>query len=191
MESSERKIKSRRDWIKICEGLGSVSKTARKCGIARFILYRWLKRYKNKTEEEPNRQANQKVDELLRDFILLIRQDHHFGPQRIFTHLLREHQIKISTSTVWRVLNQATVKPLKRYRSPRKSKRYSRSISGDRVQIDVTKVRQRCYQFTAVDDCTRLRVLRLYTAKTAENAVKFLFEVLEAFPFPIQRIQFD
>src|SRR3546814_11268644 len=57
--------------------------------------------------------------------------------------------------------------------------------------MDVTKIRPKCYQFTAVDDCTRLRVLRLYSAKTAANAVLFFNEVLNALPFPIQRIQTD
>lgn len=47
-------------------------------------------------------------------------------------------------------------------------------------------------QYTAIDDCTRMRVLELYTRKTAANAVLFLEErVLEEFPFPIQRVQTD
>ncbi|MBX9621095.1 MAG: DDE-type integrase/transposase/recombinase, partial [Alphaproteobacteria bacterium] len=107
------------------------------------------------------------------------------------TYLLREHGIYLSFSTIWRLLNKAAVKPLKRYRSPRKSKRYSRGIPGERVQMDVTKVQPKCYQCTAIDDCTRLRVLRLYSEKTAANAVFFFGEVLRAFPFPIQRIQTD
>ena len=47
--------------------------------------------------------------------------------------------------------------------------------------MDVTKIRARCYQFTAVDDCTRLRILRLYPPKHAENTVKFLYEVIKNF----------
>lgn len=58
--------------------------------------------------------------------------------------------------------------------------------------MDTMKVGPKLYQFAAVDDCTRLRVLGLYPARTAENAVDFLVErVLEEFPFPIQRIQTD
>ena len=46
--------------------------------------------------------------------------------------------------------------------------------------------------FTAIDDCTRLRVLGLYDAKTAKNSIAFLEErLLKEFPFPIQRIQTD
>lgn len=89
------------------------------------------------------------------------------------------------------MLNKNQVKPLKRYRKHQEVIRYSRPLPGDRVQMDVMKVRAKCYQFTAIDDCTRLRVLRLYSSKHAENTVKFLYEVIENMGFPIQRIQTD
>jgi hypothetical protein len=48
------------------------------------------------------------------------------------------------------------------------------------------------FQYTAIDDCTRLRVLGLYPRHTASDAVHFLENrILEEFPFPIQRIQTD
>jgi transposase InsO family protein len=105
--------------------------------------------------------------------------------------MLRNYKIKLSAPTVWRVLKKHAVKPLKRYRKHQEIKRYNRPIPGDRVQLDVMKVRSKCYQFTAVDDCTRLRVLRLYPSKHAENTVNFLSEVIDGLGFPIQRIQTD
>ena len=123
--------------------------------------------------------------------ILRIRQDYKFGPQRISTHLLREYQIVLSTATIWRALKRPEVKPLKRYRGKQVIKRYNRPVLGERVQMDVTKIRPKCYQFTAIDDCTRLRVLRLYPNKKADSAVHFLSEVPRAFCFPIQCIQTD
>jgi len=65
------------------------------------------------------------------------------------------------------------------------------------VQIDTCKVGKNLYQFTAIDDCTRMRVLALYPSRSAINAVHFvknrlLHEFpLHEFPFPIQRIQSD
>jgi hypothetical protein len=48
------------------------------------------------------------------------------------------------------------------------------------------------FQYTAIDDCTRLRVLGVYPRRTASNAVHFLtHRMIEEFPFPIQRIQTD
>jgi transposase InsO family protein len=57
--------------------------------------------------------------------------------------------------------------------------------------MDVTKLRPKSYQFTAIDDCTRLKVIRVYPNKKADSAVDFLGEVLDSFPFPVQRIQTD
>ena len=198
MVSKPREVKAGENWINSYKALGSVSKAARKCGIPRSTLYRWLGRYATGGEEElisksskPKHLAKQKVGDNLKEIILRIRQDYKFGPQRISTHLLREYQIVLSTATIWRALKQPEVKPLKRYRGKQAMKRYNRPVPGKRVQMDVTKIRPKCYQFTAIDDCTRLRVLRLYPNKKADSAVHFLSEVPGAFCFPIQRIQTD
>jgi len=47
------------------------------------------------------------------------------------------------------------------------------------------------YQYTAVDDCTRWRVLEIYNRRTANNTLNFIDKMIEEFPFPIQRIQSD
>ncbi len=113
------------------------------------------------------------------------------GPQGIGYHLKRVHNLKISTTTIWRVLKQEQLPKIKRYRRFDKIHRYSKLIPGGRVQIDVTKIAPKCYQFTAVDDCTKLRVLRLNPNKKAESSVDFLGQLLDSFEFPIQRIQTD
>ena len=198
MISKKRKIKAREVWIKTYQDLGSVSKAAKRCGIPRSTLYRWIKRYELGGEnpladrsQKPMVLAKKIITPDLENLILTLRQQHNFGPQSISTHLLRKYKLKVSAPTVWRALQRHSVKPLKRYRKNQEIKRYSRPTPGDRVQMDVTKIRSKCYQFTAVDDCTRLRVLRLYPSKHGENTVKFLYEVLESFNFPIQRIQTD
>ncbi|MBJ7436102.1 MAG: transposase, partial [Acinetobacter sp.] len=196
--TDKRNLKARALWIKSYFELGSVSKAARKCGIPRSTLYRWIARYKQSGKDglqdfskKPHRLARVKITNKLEQLILETRKQHKFGPQRIQTYLLREHNIKLSSPTIWRVLQKHDVKPLKRYRSPKVPIRYSRPVPGDRVQIDVMKVRKGCYQFTAIDDCTRLRVLRLYDNKKAESSVDFLRHVLDNMPFPVQRIQTD
>jgi hypothetical protein len=50
---------------------------------------------------------------------------------------------------------------LVRRRPPENPQRYSRSLPGDRVQMDTMKVGAGRFQYTAIDDCTRLRVLGL------------------------------
>jgi len=57
--------------------------------------------------------------------------------------------------------------------------------------MDVIKISNGKYQYTAVDDCTRYRVLGLFHRRTAENTIKFIEQVIEEMPFPIQRFQTD
>ena len=76
-------------------------------------------------------------------------------------------------------------------RRKNKYKRYSKPIPGDRVQIDTCKIAPGIYQYTAVDDCTRWRVLDIYKRRTAANTLEFIDKMIEQFPFPIQRIQSD
>ena len=82
--------------------------------------------------------------------------------------------------------------PLHRSKQSRPFKRYSRPYAGDRVQIDSMKVANGLYQFTAIDDCTRMRVLGLYTDHTGASAAHFFEErVLKEMPFPVERVQTD
>lgn len=57
--------------------------------------------------------------------------------------------------------------------------------------MDACKIRKGIYQHTAIDDCTRFKVMALYPKRTAENTLRFLEKILEEMPFPIQRIQTD
>jgi transposase InsO family protein len=89
------------------------------------------------------------------------------------------------------VLKRNHVKPVKKYRRKKDFVRYERPVPGDRVQMDTCKIGPGLIQYTAVDDCTRYRVLRLFSRRTAANTLEFLDCVVEEMPFPIQRIQTD
>ena len=47
------------------------------------------------------------------------------------------------------------------------------------------------YQFTAIDDCTRIRVLKIYDACNQGTAIRFLDEVLRRLPFRVHVVQTD
>ena len=57
--------------------------------------------------------------------------------------------------------------------------------------MDTKKLAPGKYQYTAIDDCTRWRILGIYNKRTAANTLLFLDRAIEEFPFPIQRIQTD
>jgi transposase InsO family protein len=75
--------------------------------------------------------------------------------------------------------------------------RYEKPQPGPRLQMDVKFLeripgtRKRLYQFTAIDDCTRIRVLKLYDACNQQTAIRFADEVLRRLPFRVQVIQTD
>lgn len=123
---------------------------------------------------------------------MAFRRDRNLGAKRIQAELLRHHNWHVSTSTIWEVLARHQVPPLRRDRTPQSPIRYSHLVPGERIQVDTTKIAPGIYQYMAVDDCTRFRVLGLYSRRTAKNSVRFLQErMIDEFPFPIQHIQSD
>jgi hypothetical protein len=86
--------------------------------------------------------------------IIYLRQNYHFGPQKIAMYLARYRDVTISNSGVWRIL-------------------------------------KKFYQFTAIDDCTRLRVLRLYPNCDMRTAIRFYDYTASRLPFKIERVQTD
>ena len=107
----------------------------------------------------------------------------------------------LSPSGIWRILKRLDMSRLPssgRYRRQKERwKRYEKPEPGHRVQIDVKFIaplpgsRRKFYQFTAIDDCTRLRVLRIYERLNQKTAIQFLDYVLEKLPFRVERIQTD
>jgi transposase InsO family protein len=133
--------------------------------------------------------------------IIYLRQHYHFGPAKISMYLKRYHQVQVSSSGVWRILKRLGLNRLpasQRYkRHDRRWKRYEKPLPGHRVQIDVKFIqplggaRTKYYQFTAIDDCTRLRVLRIYPRLNQQTAIQFLDYVLQRLPFRVEVIQTD
>ena len=140
--------------------------------------------------------------------ILYLRQNYHFGPGKIAMYLNRYHDVEVSQSGVWRILKRLDLNLLpasQRYkRLDKRWTRYEKQLPGHQVQIDVKFVeplknaarpavgrRTKYYQFTAIDDCTRLRALRIYPRCDQKTAIQFIDYVLERLPFPVQIIQTD
>ena len=51
--------------------------------------------------------------------------------------------------------------------------------------------RIRRYQYTAIDDATRVRALKVYRRHTQQNAIAFLDYVVQKFPFRIHTVRTD
>lgn len=185
-------------WVRMYQQTGDAGLTCRRCGISRPTLHLWRRRFENEGIEglrtrskRPHRSPNLKRTPELEERVLQMRRQQNLGARRIQSELLWEDEVHLSLATIHKILTNANVGPLKRPPRRKRSTRYERPVPGERVQMDTCKIGPGLYQYTAVDDCTRCRVLRLYPRQTATNTLTFIDAVIEEMGFPIQRIQTD
>jgi len=135
------------------------------------------------------------------DRVLLLRKKYHLGPIRIVWYMARYHGIKISDASVYRTLCRHSVNRLPRNVGLRKihTKRYQKQVPGHQIQVDVkflkfidkSKRAVKRYQYTAIDDATRVRALKIYARHNQKNACNFIDYIIEKFPFRIREIRTD
>ncbi len=184
-----------------------VARTCRHFGISRTAFYRWKRRFDALGEagladrpRTPHR-SPRATPRAVVSKILYLRQQYHFGAGRIADYLKRFHQVAIARSSVHRILDKHGMGRLpsnQRHQPHRKRwSRYEKARPGHRLQMDVKFLERipgtgkRLYQFTAIDDCTRIRVLKVYDACNQRNAIQFLNEVRRRLPFRIHVLQTD
>lgn len=82
-------------------------------------------------------------------------------------------------------------------RSRSKFMRYEKKVPGHHVQIDVKFLffkdeddhRIKRVQYTAIDDWTRIRALKIYEQHNQSSSIDFINYVVEKFPFRIKTIR--
>ena len=148
----------------------------------------------------PKNPANQTPPEIV-EKVLYLRSKYHLGSIRIVWYLARYHGIKISDAGVTRIPRRNGVGHLPRGTRMRKvhTKRYNKQVPGHHIQMDVKfltfigkrgeKIRR--FQYTAIDDATRVRALKVYDKHTQANAIDFVDHIIEKFPFRIKEIRTD
>ena len=191
--------RTRLGWVRLYEQLGKAGVVCRRCGIARPTLRKWWRRYQAEGEagletrsHRPHRSPDRKVFAEEEALILRLRRERRLGIKMLRNELARRHGLKLALDTIHKVLVRHGENRLRRPRLERKgTKRYSRPVPGDRVQMDTCEIRPGLYQYTAIDDCSRWQVIGLYPRRTAANTRDFLKHVLEEMPFPVQRVQTD
>jgi transposase InsO family protein len=186
---------------------GSVVATCRYFGLSRKTFYKWRGRCAAHGEaglgdrsRRPHRSPRATPPDVVSK-ILYLRQQYHFGPTKIADYLKRFHQVSICGNTVHRLLIKHGLNrlPANQKHRPhgRRWQRYEKPQPGHRLQMDVKFLeripgtQKRLYQFTAIDDCTRVRVLKIYDACNQRTAIQFVDEVVRRLPFRIHVIQTD
>jgi transposase InsO family protein len=189
------------------EGPRRVAWTCRRFGISRKTFYKWKKRLATDgaagvcdRPRAPHRSPRATAQPVVSK-ILYLRQHYHFGPNRIADYLKRFHDAAIAVSSVHRILAKHGMNRLpanqKHQAHTKRWHRYEKPQPGHRLQMDVKFLeripgtRKRLYQFTAIDDCTRIRVLKVYDACNQTTAIQFADDVLRRLPFRVLTIQTD
>jgi transposase InsO family protein len=186
---------------------GNISETCREFKIPRSSFYRWKNAYDLEGKEGLRRKKPvayshpRKISAQVVELILGIRRDYQLGPERISWYLERYHSVKVSESTVYRTLAKYGLNRLAKtaLRRAIHTRRYAKEMPGHHVQIDVKFItlrdpegrKVRRFQYTAIDDATRIRALQIYDRHTQKNAIAFVDYVIDKFPFRIHTVRTD
>ncbi len=126
------------------EVTGNVALTCRYYGISRQVFYTWMRRYQAEglaglrdRSRRPLHCPNEIPSEVVAKIIYL-RTNYHFGPEKISMYLRRYHDVTISKSGVWRILQRVDLSRLPAYQ---RYKRPTASGSGMRSRSPGTRSR--------------------------------------------------
>lgn len=170
--------------------------------ISRNAIYEWKAKYdgdwrslrdlSHRPKSHPKQHTQTELDLILRYFrknkddkIVLWDKIRKQGYTRHYNSMIR----------VIRKLGLEQIDKRKGY----KPKPYQRAENpGQKVQIDVKFVPSWCiangkkyYQYTAIDECTRIVFREMYDEHSTYSSKDFLIKLIGAFPFPIKEIQTD
>jgi len=165
-----------------------VAKASRKYNKARSYIYFWLNRYDGTLEslrpksKRPHYHPNQHTEAELKLIQDLRRRNPDLGMIELW-HRLRKRGYTRCPESLFRVLQRLGLmkaeKSKKKY-SPKPYEQMTRP--GERVQIDVKVVPRSClantterlFQYTAIDEYSRLRFLGAYSEQSTYSSADFL-----------------
>ncbi|MEK7282144.1 MAG: IS481 family transposase [Chloroflexota bacterium] len=177
-----------------CEG-EPVSILSRRYGISRTIFYRWWKRYLSQGKEGLENRTSRphkvryRLTEREVDQLVEWRLEKRLGPARLAPML------SAPSSTIYRCLLRHGMGRLPRPPRPIVV-RYEAKAPGELIHLDVLhlfalKGQKPVYQFTVVDDYTRLAYALIVPRRTTAAALEAVKEAQISFGFPIKRVLTD
>lgn len=201
-------------WIDAYLRWKNARKVCRRFGITPNTFYLWYNRFKKLDirglESRSKRPRRFRASQIPLETSLLVdklrRSNPAWSKYKISEILRRDHDLDLSPSTVNRIFHQRSLffsSPLtnkrkamrkwqiERHRVPKELKG---AFPGSLVEVDVkylSSFGQTFYQFTAVDTCTRIKFIRVYSNKSALRGEAFIKELIVFMPFAIKHIQSD
>ena len=177
----------RQSLMKYAEKYG-VSQASRKYNKSRSYIYFWRARWNGTPESlacrsrRPHSHPNQHTEaemKLIRD---MRRRNPNLGMVELW-HRLRKRGYTRRPESLFRLLRKLGLFPAVEKKKAYKPKHYQQmTYPGQRVQVDVKVVPRRCiadpelrlFQYTAIDEFTRLRFLAAYPEQSTYSSADFL-----------------
>ena len=187
-------MKFRYSLMKYAEKYG-VTRASRKYNKAKSYIYFWKARYDGSIESlachsrRPHSHPNQHTGAELKLIRDMRRRNPKLGIVELWSRLHKRGYSRCVES-LWRVLQREGLavkeKPKKKY----KPKPYEQmQYPGQRIQIDVKVVPKACiadpdlkmYQYTAIDEYSRYRILAAYPEQSTYSSADFLRKIVRTF----------
>ncbi len=205
------KAKKRQAVVKLAEKKGKSFASA-KYGVSLSSVKRWCKRYdgtwqslreKSHKPHSNSRQHTEAEEEII---IKAFKAKYYrYGWDGVYDEAVKSGYTRSFSGMVYAAKRLGLTLENRKKKPPRRhDRRYPElTVPGEKVQIDVKEVPYNClrgsvrrdgkhlYQWTAIDECTRIRFVYGFEEHTPENSVKFLNMLVKVFPFKIQTIQTD
>ena len=185
-----------------------VRKASRKYNKGRSYIYFWRARYDGSLESlacrsrRPHSHPNQHTSEEIELIHRMRRRNPQLGMIELWRRLRKRGYIRCPES-LFRIMRRSGMFPQKKIKPEYIPKPYEQmTYPGERVQIDVKVVPARCrvgecpklYQYTAMDEFTRLRYLGAYEEQSTYSSADFLSKAARFFKrkgFEVQCVQTD
>ena len=207
MNSITQDMRFRLSIVKSYERVGA-TKTAIRYKVTRQFVYFWVRRFDGDIHSladhshRPHHHPKQHSDEEIKWIRDLRKRNPDMGLIDFWLRLKELHAYSRSVSSLYRVMRTLSMFPVKKARKKRVNKPYDTpTVPGAKIQIDVKYVPSCClvgdlkgtklYQYTAIDEASRLRYLAFYEEHSTYSSEKFLLECIKFFPFKIQCVQTD
>lgn len=210
MNMITQKARKKQAVIKYAEKNGK-SSASRMYGVSLSSIKRWCKRYdgtwqsllerSHRPNSHPKRHTAKEEKQIKNSFRKCYAR---YGWDGVYSDLLRKKYTRSFSGMVYAAKRMGLTEQKKPPKKSREQRRYPELLEpGEKVQIDVKEVPYNClrgktlrdgkhlYQWTTIDECTRMRFVYGFEEHTPENTVRFLAMVIKAFPFKIKTIQTD
>lgn len=192
MKSITQDMRYRQSLLEYARKYG-VSRASRKYNKNRSYIYFWKARYDGTLEslrpksKRPHCHPNEHTAAELKWIRDMRRRNPDLGMVELW-HRLRRRGYKRCPESLFRVMRRLGMFPAAKKKHPYRPKPYQQMTHpGERIQVDVKVVPRRCiadpelklYQYTAIDEYSRLRFLGAYGEQSTYSSANFISKAVD------------